>query len=388
MSSSLAHESKAGSVGIVAPRYFTCFHPPNRLRMECGAELGPIQVCYETYGTLSPQRDNAILICHALSGGAHAAGYHSPEDKKPGWWDIMIGPGKAFDTNKYFVICSNFLGGCYGTTGPSSIDPETGKPWGLSFPMTTVKDMVNVQVALIDHLGIDRLLCVTGGSLGGMQTLEWAVSHPNRLLSAIPIATTHRLSPQGIAFDEVGRQAIMTDPNWRGGDYYGKEPPAHGLGLARMIGHITYLSEMSMMEKFGRRLQDSNSFGWRFDKYDFAVESYLHYQGSQFVGRFDANSYLYITKAMDYFDLSMGFASLRQSLARAKCRFLIISYSSDWLFPAEHSREIERALRFNHADVTSCEISSNYGHDAFLLEHEAMTNMIEPFLRHTYEGVR
>lgn len=383
---SMEQVTDPGSVGLVAPCDLVCFQPPNRLRLECGAQLGPITIRYETYGTLSPARDNAILICHALSGSAHAAGRHAAEDKKPGWWDIMIGPGKAFDTDRYFVICPNFLGSCYGTTGPSSVNPETGRPWGISFPMITVKDMVNAQAALIDHLGIERLLCVTGGSLGGMQTLEWATAHPERVRSAIPIATTHRLSPQAIAFDEVGRQAIMSDPNWNQGDYYGRQTPNLGLALARMIAHITYLSEASMMEKFGRRLQDKDAFGWRFDSYDFAVESYLHYQGLQFVGRFDANAYLYISKAMDYFDLSVGFASLRESVERATCRFLIMSYSSDWLFPPSQSRELERALRYNHADVTSCEISSDYGHDAFLLEHESMTHMISPFLEHTLAG--
>lgn len=376
------------SVGLVAEHNLPCFAPPHRLRLECGSELGPINLRYETYGTLSPAKNNAILICHALSGSAHAAGRHRATDRKPGWWDIMIGPGKAFDTRKYFIICSNFLGSCYGTTGPSSVNPETGKPYGLSFPMITVKDMVNAQVALIDHLGIDQLLCVTGGSLGGMQTLEWACAHADRVRSAIPIATTHRLSPQAIAFDEVGRQAIMMDPHWCGGDYYGRESPKLGLALARMIGHITYLSEESMKQKFGRRLHDRDQVGWSFSGPEFQVESYLHYQGSQFVGRFDANTYLYITKAMDYFDLSAGFSSLAESLARASCRFLIISYSSDWLFPTAQSREIERALRARRKRVTSCEISSDYGHDAFLLEHESMTHMIVPFLEHVYAEAR
>src|SRR5262249_13718725 len=278
------------------------------LTLDSGATIAPVDVAYETYGTLNSAKSNAILVLHAFSGDAHAAGI-SPETGKPGWWDNMIGPGKGFDTNKYFVICSNVLGGCRGTTGPSSINPATGCPYAMSFPVITISDMVRLQKMLIDSLGIRRLLAVSGGSMGGMQALEWAVSYPDCVVTAIPIASTTKHSAQQIAFNEVGRQAIMADPDWCGGDYYGKQPPARGLAVARMVGHITYMSDESMREKFGRRLRGKENFGFGFDV-DFEVESYLRYRGSQFVNRFDANSYLYITKAMDYFDLTSGHRTL------------------------------------------------------------------------------
>lgn len=370
-----------GSVGIVKTRYYTFAHPPNEMQLECGKKLGPITLAYETYGKLNKDKTNAILILHALSGDAHAAGYHKPTDKKPGWWDIMIGPGKAFDTNKYFIICSNVIGGCKGSTGPNSINPKTGKPYGLSFPIITIKDMVNAQKQLIDYLGIKRLLSLVGGSMGGMQVLQWTVTYPDMCHSAIPIATAPYLSAQAIAFDEVGRQAILSDPNWRKGNYYNtRRIPARGLAIARMIGHITYLSEESMHRKFGRKLQDKEKYSYRFLT-EFQVESYLHYQGDSFVKRFDANSYLYITKAMDYFDISQGYGSLTNAFKRVKAKFLVISFSSDWLFPPSQSRLIVNALRNNSKDVSYIEIQSPYGHDAFLLECKQLTVLIKKFLR-------
>jgi len=369
------------SVGIVETRYFTFAEPPSEMELDCGRKLGPITLAYETYGEMSPQKDNVILVVHALSGDAHAAGYNSPDDDKPGWWDIMIGPGKGMDTNKYFVVCSNIIGGCKGSTGPSEINPATGKPYGLTFPIVTIKDMVNAQKALLDHLGIERLLCVIGGSMGGMQVLQWVVSYPDMVRLAIPIATTARLSAQAIGFDEIGRQAIMSDPDWMGGDYYGKTVPQRGLAIARMIGHITYMSDTSMRSKFGRRLRDKEEYGYGFVT-DFEVESYLRYRGDSFVKRFDANSYLYITKAMDYFDLAASHGSLKETFAGLKTKFLVISFSSDWLFPSYQSKEIVTALRYNDIDVVYTEIASDYGHDAFLVESDQLTRLLTNFLQH------
>ena len=371
--------AEEGSVGIVETKQFTFAEPPHEMTLECGRTLGPITLAYETYGELNEARDNAILVVHALSGDAHAAGYHHARDKQPGWWDIMIGPGKGFDTRKYFLICSNIIGGCKGSTGPSSIDPCTGRPYGLSFPMVTVRDWVDTQKALIDHLGIKRLLGVVGGSTGGMQVLQWVVSYPDMVRLAIPIATTSKLSAQAIAFNEVGRLAIQSDPNWREGDYYGKAVPRRGLSIARMIGHITYLSDRSMHQKFGRRLQDKSAYGYDF-RTDFQVESYLKYKGDHFVNRFDANSYLYITKAMDYFDLTQPSGSLEQAFAGVKSRFLVISFSSDWLFPTYQSKEIVSALRRVNADAIFTEIQTDYGHDAFLLESQQLSSLITNFL--------
>src|SRR5262244_2015685 len=348
------------------------------LTLDSGATIAPVDVAYETYGTLNSAKSNAILVLHAFSGDAHAAGI-SPETGKPGWWDNMIGPGKGFDSNKYFVICSNVLGGCRGTTGPSSINPATGCPYAMSFPVITISDMVRLQKMLIDSLGIRRLLSVSGGSMGGMQALEWAVAYPDSVVSAIPIATTARHSAQQIAFNEVGRQAIMADPDWREGNYYDRRPPARGLSVARMVGHITYMSDHSMREKFGRRLRDKENFGFGFDV-DFEVESYLRYRGSEFVNRFDANSYLYITKAMDYFDLAGEGGSLATTLEKVKARFLVISFSSDWLYPSYQSLEIVRALRRRNLNVAYCELPSNYGHDAFLADVAEQTDLIRGFL--------
>ncbi|MCL4498728.1 MAG: homoserine O-acetyltransferase, partial [Chloroflexi bacterium] len=319
------------SVGIVETQYFTFAAPPHELQLECGRTLGPIALAYETYGEMNADKSNCILICHALSGDAHVAGRHSPDDLKPGWWDNMVGPGKAFDTSKYFVICSNIIGGCKGSTGPNSTNPSTGKPYGLDFPMVTIRDMVEAQKALVDYLGIKQLMCVVGGSMGGMQVLQWAVSYPDMVKLAMPIASTARQSAQAIAFNAVGRHAIMADPNWKNGDYYGKSVPSRGLGIARMVAHITYLSDQSMRNKFGRDLQDKCEPDYDFVT-EFQVESYLNHQGDSFVKRFDANSYLYITKAMDYFDLSRPTGELRKTLSVVKAAFLVISVSSDWLF--------------------------------------------------------
>ena len=369
------------SIGIVKTEYFSF---SEKIKLENGVEFGPITVAYETYGKLNESKDNAILVLHALSGDAHAAGYHSPQDKKPGWWDNMIGLGKAFDTDKYFIISSNFLGGCKGTTGPSFIDPDTAKPYALNFPVITIEDMVKVQKKLIDHLGINSLLSVAGGSMGGMQAIEWVISYPEMVKSAIIIASTSRLSAQGIAFNEVGRTAIIADSNWNYGNYYNGEPPASGLSIARMIGHITYLSEESMHKKFGRKLQNNANLGLSLNlDFDtkFQVESYLQYQGKSFVDRFDANSYLYITKAMDFFDVPGKYGSIAEALKTSQARFLVISFSSDWLFPPVQSKEIVRALMNEDKDVTYCDIESPYGHDAFLLEEKQQTKIIKSFLK-------
>lgn len=369
------------SVGIVETKYAVFAEPPNEMLLECGRKLGPITIAYETYGKLNKNKDNAILITHTLTSDAHAAGYNSKDDEKPGWWDEMIGPGKAFDTDQYFVLCSNIIGGCKGSTGPSSINPATGRPYGLSFPVVTIKDMVDAQKMLVDYLGIDHLLCVAGGSMGGMQVLQWAVSYPEMVRLAVTIATTSKLSAQAIAFDEVGRQSIMSDPDWMDGDYYGKTIPRRGLSLARMIAHITYLSDESMHRKFGRRLQDRAEYGYDFVT-EFQVESYLKHQGDSFVKRFDANSYLYITKAMDYFDLGQTYGSLRKAFSNVNSKFLVVSISSDWLFPSYQSKEIVSALRWNNIDTIYTEIKSDKGHDGFLLEYDQLTNLITNFLKY------
>jgi homoserine O-acetyltransferase len=353
------------------------------LPLDCGETLSPVTVAYETYGNLNGSRSNAILILHAFSGDAHAAGV-SRENGKLGWWDSMIGPQKAFDTDRYFVICSNVLGGCRGTTGPSSLNPATGRAYGSAFPVVTIPDMVRLQKKLVDYLGISRLLAVAGGSMGGMQALQWAVAYPEAVASAIPIASAYRHSAQQIAFNEVGRMAIMSDPDWNGGDYYESGPPARGLSVARMIGHITYMSDESMREKFGRRQRPKDELRNGFDV-DFEVENYLRYRGGEFVNRFDANSYLYITKAMDNFDLSSGYGSLSGALARTKARFLVISFTSDWLYPSYQSQEIVRALRGHNLDVAYCELQSNYGHDAFLVEVGEQTELVRHFLANTFK---
>jgi len=365
-----------GNVGLTGTKEFTFGEPPDVVTLESGRKIGPVTVAYETYGRLNEDRSNAILICHALSGDAHAAGYHEGETA-PGWWDAMIGPGKAFDTDRYFVICSNVIGGCKGSTGPSSPNPQTGKPYALDFPVITVSDMVNVQRYLIDHLGIDRLFCVAGGSMGGMQALQWVSSYPERVMSAIPVATTLKHSPQQIAFDEVIRQSIMGDPAWRKGNYYDHGQPQNGLSVARMIGHITFMSDTSMEAKFSRKLKNGG-YGFSLED-DFEVEGYLRYRGDSFVKRFDANSYLYITKAMDYFDLSGDlFLPGKQ---RVDSRFLVISFTSDWLYPSSQSLDIVRALKRRRIAATYCELKSTWGHDAFLVEVAEETRLITNFLR-------
>jgi homoserine O-acetyltransferase len=371
--------AEAGSVGIVQTQYWTFGQPPNEMELDCGQKLGPITLAYETYGTLNEDRSNAILIVHALSGDAHVAGYHRPDDRKPGWWDTMVGPGKAFDTEKHFVVCSNVLGGCRGSTGPSSTDPKTGKPYGLAFPMITIGDMVRAQKQLVDHLGITSLLTVVGGSMGGMQVLEWMTRYPDYVRSVMVIASAHLSSAQAIAFNAVGRHAILADPTFREGDYYTEDRPAKGLSIARMLAHITYLSEESMRAKFGRALRWTDQYSYDFDS-EFEVETYLDYQGEQFVNRFDANSYLYITKAIDYFDLAAAYGSLDNAMARVNCDVLVLSYSSDWLYPPQESEKIVYSLTRQGKKVTYCNIASNYGHDAFLLEVDVMTEIIRGFL--------
>jgi homoserine O-acetyltransferase len=371
------------SVGIVETKTVRVVEADNPRKLRCGKSLAPIDVAYETYGQLNEASDNAILICHALSGDAHVAGYNSTDDKKPGWWDIMVGPGKAIDTNKYFVICSNILGSCSGTTGPSEINPATGRPYGIDFPIITIGDMVDVQKLLLDNLGIKQLLTVIGGSMGGMQVLQWAIAYPDFVKSVIVVASTTRLSSQSVAFDAVGRNAILADSDFADGQYHDKEGPARGLAIARMIGHITYLSEESMRKKFGRELQSADDYSYDFDS-EFAVETYLDYQGQSFVERFDANSYLYITKAMDYFDLAKEYGSLQKAFVPATCRFLIASFSSDWLFTPAQSEEIVNTLAAIGKDVSYCSIDSRYGHYAFLLEPKKLGLLISSFIEAMY----
>ncbi len=369
---------------IVKPQNFQL---PEPLSLDCGRTLKGVNIRYETVGTLAPDRSNAILITHALSGDAHVCGRHAPEDPKPGWWDEMVGPGRAIDTTRYFVICSNVLGSCAGSTGPRSVNPDTGNPYNLDFPVITIRDMVRAQRYLIDYLGIEKLLSVVGGSMGGMQAMEWAINYPDRLDSAVPIATTSQLSPQSIAFDWVGREAIKYDPNWNNGNYSADHVPDRGLAAARMLAHITYLSDESMSLKFGRDLQDTDSYSFDFHR-DFAVESYLEHQGRRFVERFDANSYFYITRAMDYFDLAArAGGDLARAFASAKAAFLVVSFSSDWLFPTAESRKIVNALLKNRLNVSFCEIKSAYGHDAFLLEADVLGPMLRDFLRNRLEVI-
>jgi homoserine O-acetyltransferase len=372
-------ESKTSPSGHT--RLFTFGDEASGLPLECGREIGPVTLTYETWGELNEKRDNAVLVCHAFSGNSHVSSCEDPDGSTPGWWDGLVGPGKAVDTNRYFVICSNVLGGCGGSTGPSSVNPATGKPYGLDFPVVTIRDMVDAQRRLVDHLGINRLLAVTGGSMGGMQALQWVATCPDRVRSVIPIATTLKHSPQQIALDEVGRQAVMADADWRRGGYYGHKPPEKGLALARMIGHITYMSDRSMEDKFSRKLKDEKySFSFATD---FEVEGYLRYRGDNFVKRFDANSYLYITKAMDYFDLSGD--RLFGDGRSVRTRFLVIAFHSDWLYPLYQSREIVHLLKMRGVDATYCEIKSTYGHDAFLLEIDEESRLIRHFLAKTQD---
>ena len=381
-------ESTENSVGIVQTQTIRVVEADKPLELECGKTLGPIDVAYETYGQLNEAGDNVVLICHALSGDAHVAGLSRPDDKKAGWWEVMVGPGKGIDTNKYFVICSNFLGGCSGTTGPCSINPATDKRYGLDFPVITVADMVKAQKLLLDKLGIKGVLAVIGGSVGGMQVLQWAIAYPNFVKAAIPIATTTHLGAQSIAFDAVGRNAILADSNFADGQYAQGKGPDRGLAIARMIGHITYLSEQGMREKFGRELRNAENYSYDFNP-EFAVETYLDYQGQSFVERFDANSYLYLTRAADYFDLGKDYGSLEKAFAKTSCRFLVISFASDWLFAPAQSKAMVDALIANSKDVSFCDIASPYGHDAFLLEPETLGAFISGFLSATHQpGVK
>jgi homoserine O-acetyltransferase len=351
------------------------------LRLDCGVGFGPVDIAYETYGALNADRSNIILICHALTGDQYLAS-ENPMTKKPGWWWRMVGQGKPVDPDRHFIVCANILGGCMGSSGPASVDPAMDAPWGMRFPVITIADMVRAQALLLDHLGVDRIRAVIGGSMGGMQALTWPTLFPDRVESAIVIASTARHSAQNIAFHEVGRQAIMADPRWRGGDYYPDgDVPSSGLAVARMAAHITYLSEAGLTEKFGRRLQgrDAKTFG--FDA-DFQVESYLRHQGLSFVERFDANSYLYITRAMDYYDLAEDHGgSLAGAFARTRARFCVVSFDTDWLYPTTESRVIVHALNAGGAEASFVELSSPFGHDAFLLEAPELNRVVDGFLR-------
>jgi homoserine O-acetyltransferase len=350
------------------------------LVLDAGIALSPFQIAYKTYGILNAERSNAVLVCHALTGDQHLASAH-PVTDKPGWWETMVGPGKPIDTERYFVICPNVVGACMGTTGPSSTNPKTARPWGLEFPVVTIRDMVRAQAMLLDHLGIDALFSVAGGSMGGMQVLQWAASYPERVFSALPIACATRHSAQNIAFHEVGRQAIMADPDWRGGRYHLEGTnPRRGLAVARMGAHITYLSDAALHRKFGRKFQDRENPTFSFDA-DFEVESYLRHQGSSFVERFDANSYLYLTRAMDYFDLAADYEGLvANAFKGTPTRFCVISFNSDWLFPTVESRAIVHALNAGGARVSFAEIVTDKGHDAFLLEEPELFDIVRGFL--------
>jgi homoserine O-acetyltransferase len=360
--------------------HFVRFPDTAPLRLACGLDLTGFQIAYQTYGQLNAAKSNAILICHALTGDQHVANPH-PVTGKPGWWENMVGPGRLVDTNRYFVICSNILGGCMGSTGPASYKPGTTTPYGLDFPVITIADMVDAQARLIDHLGITDLFAVIGGSMGGMQVLEWAARYKDRVFCAMPIATAAWHSSQNIAFHEVGRQAVMADPDWCGGNYYAEDKiPKRGLAVARMAAHITYLSEEALQRKFGRSLQDRSSVTFSFSA-DFQIESYLRYQGSSFVDRFDANSYLYITRAMDYFDMKVEYGGhLAEAFRGTKTRFCVVSFTSDWLYPTRESRAIVHALNAVAANVSFVEIESDKGHDAFLLDEPDFFNTVRGFL--------
>jgi homoserine O-acetyltransferase len=350
------------------------------LRLDCGVDLAPFQIAYQTYGTLNDARSNAVLVCHALTGDQHVANVH-PVTGKSGWWESLVGPGKPIDTERYFIISTNVIGGCIGTTGPASVNPQTGKPWGLNFPVVTVRDMVRAQAMLLDRLGIETLFAVAGGSMGGMQVLQWAASYPERVFAALPIATGARHSAQNIAFHEVGRQAVMADPEWRGGRYLVEGTnPRRGLAVARMGAHITYLSDAALHRKFGRKFQDRSNPTFSFDA-DFEVESYLRHQGITFVERFDANSYLYLTRAMDYFDLAADYGgALANAFRGTQTRFCVVSFTSDWLFPTPESRAVVHALNAAGARVSFAEIVTDKGHDAFLLEEPELFAIVRGFL--------
>lgn len=375
-STDVLEESRPGEVGIVA---YSDFHSSEPLDFALGGRLESFDIRYETYGRLNADASNAILVCHALTGDHHCAGVYSINDRKEGWWNNIIGPNKPLDTNKYFIVCSNCIGGCMGSTGPSSLNPATGRPYNLSFPALTVKDMVAAQARLLDHLGIKTLALAIGGSMGGMQVLQWAVDYPERVRKAIALATTSRENAQSIAFNCVGRTSIMRDPLWNNGNYSADNPPRFGLGIARMMAHITYLSEKGMEEKFGRQLRQGSDSKFAFDS-GFEVENYLRYQGSSFVNRFDANSYLYITRALDLYDLRAPDGTLETSLKKVKARVMAVGFTSDWLYPPEQNLEIVQALLRCGKDATYAEIESDLGHDSFLIESPKLYELIEYFL--------
>ncbi len=381
MSEYVEHDQTGATVGLVEKKYLTFADPPDRFKLESGSDIGPVTLAYETCGTLNEDKSNAVLIFHALTGDSHVAGYYNPKDPKPGWWDIMVGPGKGIDTDSWFVICCNILGSCMGTTGPSSTNPDTGNAYGTDFPLITIGDMVKAQKQLLDHLGIEKLAAVVGGSVGGMQVLEWCIRYPETTACAVVLASTCRHSALSIAFNEVARQSIMADPNWQEGHYYGGKKPDMGLAIARMIGHITYLSDESMRLKFGRKLQNRSALSFEFGA-EFQVESYLQHQGRAFIERFDANSFLYITKAADYFDLARdhGKGSLVKAFSKAKARFLVVSYTSDWLYPTYQSKEMVTAMKKNDLDISFCEIDAQWGHDAFLLPNPKLDGLMRGFL--------
>lgn len=398
-------ENVPDAVGVAETRFMDLAGP---LRLDSGATLAPIRIAYETYGALTPARDNVIVVCHALSGDAHAAGW-SAEANAPsardgigaeergisargglGWWDGMIGPGKAFDTDCYFVVCTNLIGGCRGSTGPASINPATGKPYGLDFPVLTVSDMVRAERMFLRQFGVEKILAIAGGSLGGMRALEWSVAYPDEVRACIPIASTAHLGSQGVAWNAIARNAIMADPDWQGGHFYGTgRAPTAGIGIARMVGHVTYLSDVSMAEKFGRRLQERDEYSYSLHAADFAVESYLRHQAQTFAARFDANSYLYLSRALTYFDLARthGGGSLERALADAHARYLIISFSSDWLYPPRDSQELYRALMANAKHAEYHNLETTYGHDSFLLNEAEQIPIISEFVNRVYETV-
>jgi homoserine O-acetyltransferase len=394
-----------GSVGYTHTQFLDL---PGSLPLDCGRELPHVRIAYETYGRLTPERDNVIVVCHALSGDAHAAGISLDSNvvsaldgfraderginlkSATGWWDGMIGPGKAFDTERYFVVCTNLIGGCRGSTGPSSLNPETGRPYGLTFPVISVGDMVRAERCFLQQLGIERVLAIGGGSLGGMRALEWSVSYPDEVVACIPIASTARLGAQGMAWNAIARSAIMADPDWQGGDYYGTgRQPNAGIGVARMVGHVTYLSAHGMAKKFGRRLQDRDEYSYSLREADFEVESYLRHQARAFAARFDANSYLYFSRALTYFDLARAHGgSLERAFAPAKARYLLMSFSSDWLYPPGDSQDVVEALRVNGKPVEYHNIPTTYGHDSFLLNEAEQIPIIADFVNRAYDALR
>ncbi|HXV65188.1 MAG TPA: homoserine O-acetyltransferase [Vicinamibacteria bacterium] len=398
--------AREGGVGIVRTQFLDL---PEPLMLDCGKKLSDVRIAYETYGELTRRKDNVILVCHALSGDAHAAGWSEAEaqesaldgfgaeeraidsKKSLGWWDGMIGPGKAFDTDRYYVVSTNLIGGCRGSTGPSSTNPETGKPYGLDFPVITVADMVHAQRAFLDELGIESILTVSGGSLGGMQALEWAYNYPNDVKSIVPIASTAALNPQGVAWNAIARNAIMADPDWQDGNYYGTgRAPGAGMGIGRMVGHVTYLSAQSMAAKFGRRLTNAAEISYTLTEPDFEVESYLRHQAAKFVNRFDANTYLYFSRALSYFDLARqyGGGSLERAVAGFEAKTLLVCFSSDWLYPPENSQALAKALGASGKEVEIQVIETSYGHDSFLLEEARQTPIVRDFLARVYDDVR